>query len=71
MKILFWDIDGTLLTTARAGLHAFKQATQEVFGLSPSLKGITAAGMTDKYIASQIIFKAAGTQASERRSTRL
>ena len=29
---LFWDIDGTLLTTARAGIFACEEAFQEVLG---------------------------------------
>ncbi len=29
---LFWDIDGTLLTTARAGIHAWEEAAAEVLG---------------------------------------
>ena len=32
MLYLFWDIDGTLLTTARAGVFALEEATEEVLG---------------------------------------
>ena len=30
--VLFWDIDGTLLTTARAGLHAWEEGLAERVG---------------------------------------
>ena len=29
MLCVFWDIDGTLLTTARAGIFAWEEATEE------------------------------------------
>lgn len=65
MKVIYWDIDGTLLATARAGLKAFQEATEQVFACQPDLKGITAAGMTDFYIASEIIFKVLGTKPTD------
>ena len=30
--VIFWDIDGTLLTTARAGIHAWEDAVAERTG---------------------------------------
>ena len=30
MTVLFWDIDGTLLTTAKGGVPAWEQAVREV-----------------------------------------
>jgi len=32
MTILFWDIDGTLITTGKAGVPAWEQAIREVTG---------------------------------------
>jgi len=55
MRILFWDIDGTLLKTGKAGLFAFEQAVQEIFNTSFDFTTIKTAGMTDYYIASQVI----------------
>ena len=55
MKFLCWDIDGTLLKTDKAGLYAFMQATTDVFKTSIDFKLIPTAGMTDCYIAGQII----------------
>jgi len=51
MKVLLWDIDGTLLNTDRAGLCAWMQAAEEIHGgpLDESL--LTFAGMTDPLIA--------------------
>ncbi|MBC8014498.1 MAG: HAD hydrolase-like protein [Sporomusaceae bacterium] len=55
MRILFWDIDGTLLKTAKAGLYAFEQVVEEVFHVSFDFTAIKTAGMTDYYIAHQVI----------------
>lgn len=55
MKILFWDIDGTLIKTDRAGLYAFQQAAKELLNLQVDFSSIKTAGMTDCYIAEQII----------------
>ncbi|HWR06374.1 HAD family hydrolase [Sporomusa sp.] len=55
MNIFFWDIDGTLIRTSKAGLLAFCQATEELWDTSVDFTNITAAGMTDNFIARQII----------------
>ena len=64
-KILLWDIDGTLIRTSRAGLYAFEEATASLWGRSISFDGIESAGMTDHYIAAQVIQKLTGRVASE------
>jgi len=48
---LFWDIDGTLLTTARAGVFSLEDALAEVSGVRADLNGMATAGMTDYSIA--------------------
>lgn len=48
---LFWDIDGTLLTTARAGVFSLEAALEEVSGVRGDLQGMATAGMTDYAIA--------------------
>jgi phosphoglycolate phosphatase len=48
---LFWDIDGTLLTTARAGVFSLEAALEEVSGVCTSLQGMATAGLTDYSIA--------------------
>jgi len=55
MRILFWDIDGTLLKTAKAGLYAFEQVIQEILMIPFDFSSIKTAGMTDYYIAHQVI----------------
>jgi phosphoglycolate phosphatase len=45
--VLLWDIDGTLLTTARAGIIALQDAVHEVFGTEPDLSGLRTDGLTD------------------------
>lgn len=62
MKILFWDIDGTLLKTARAGLYAFQQASADILKAEFDFERIVTAGMTDYYIAGQIIKLITGRQ---------
>jgi len=48
---LFWDIDGTLLTTARAGVFSLEDALEQVTGVRADLQGMATAGMTDYAIA--------------------
>ncbi|HEY6889668.1 MAG TPA: HAD family hydrolase [Solirubrobacter sp.] len=51
MLYLFWDIDGTLLTTARAGIFALEEACEEVLGERINLATMRTAGLTDAEIA--------------------
>ena len=59
--ILFWDIDGTLLTTARAGLFAVEQAGREVCGIDVDFGGLRTAGLTD-YEVSALAIRTAGLE---------
>jgi phosphoglycolate phosphatase len=51
---LFWDIDGTLLTTARAGVYAWAEAVEEQVGHAVDLSGFQTAGLTDVEIARRL-----------------
>jgi phosphoglycolate phosphatase-like HAD superfamily hydrolase len=51
MIVLFWDIDGTLLTTAKAGVFAWNDAVLEVTGREFELLNVRIAGLTDYQIA--------------------
>ena len=52
MTVLFWDIDGTLITTRRAGMYAWNDSVQEVTGRQFDLKvQVRTAGLTDYQIA--------------------
>jgi len=64
MRILFWDIDGTLLKTAKAGLYAFDQVVQEMLHTPFDFSAIKTAGMTDYYIAHQVLKLANGCEPS-------
>jgi phosphoglycolate phosphatase len=51
MIVLFWDIDGTLLVTGRAGVFAWEDSVRELTGREFDLSTIRTAGMTDYQIA--------------------
>jgi phosphoglycolate phosphatase-like HAD superfamily hydrolase len=53
--VVCFDIDGTLLTTARAGVAALEDAAAEVCGARPDLTDMKTAGMTDGEIARAVI----------------
>jgi phosphoglycolate phosphatase len=56
---LLWDIDGTLLTTARAGVFAVQEAVYEVCQAGCDLDGIRTAGLTD-YQVMEVAIRRAG-----------
>jgi phosphoglycolate phosphatase-like HAD superfamily hydrolase len=51
MKLLCWDIDGTLLDTGGAGRLAWQDAVEEGLGRAASLRRFATAGLTDIQIA--------------------
>ena len=51
MTVLFWDIDGTLLTTGKGGVPAWEAAVREVTGRDFELSSIRVPGLTDFQIA--------------------
>jgi phosphoglycolate phosphatase-like HAD superfamily hydrolase len=53
MTILFWDIDGTLLTTGKAGVPAWEAAVRETTGKEFLLSSIRVPGLTDFQIAAR------------------
>ncbi|MEM1171145.1 MAG: HAD hydrolase-like protein [Cyanobacteria bacterium P01_H01_bin.35] len=53
--ILFWDIDGTLLTTGRAGIFALEDAARDITGKKIDLSQLNTAGATDCLLAAQIL----------------
>jgi phosphoglycolate phosphatase len=54
LRYLFWDIDGTLLSTGRAGIFAWERAAHEVFGQSVDFAQLKTAGLIDPEIARTI-----------------
>ena len=64
MKILLFDIDGTLVYTGGAGLRGMTRAFEDLFGIPNALEGLTLAGMTDTVIFKNACRKA-GIEFSE------
>jgi phosphoglycolate phosphatase-like HAD superfamily hydrolase len=53
--VLFWDLDGTLLMTGRAGLFAFEEALEEVTGVAADLQTLSTPGLTDAGVAKLVL----------------
>ena len=53
--IVFWDIDGTLLTTARAGMYAWQDAFEAETGISANILQFDSAGLPDPLIAERLL----------------
>jgi phosphoglycolate phosphatase len=53
--VIYWDIDGTLLTTARAGVPALEDGAEAAVGVRPDLSTMQTAGMTDRMIARAVL----------------
>lgn len=56
-RLLLFDIDGTLITSAGAGEEALIDAMKTRFGLEEDMAGITLAGATDALIARWLLEK--------------
>jgi phosphoglycolate phosphatase-like HAD superfamily hydrolase len=56
-RLLLFDIDGTLIHSGGAGVHALISAFRERFGIFDDLAGIEIAGMTDSGIVTSILKK--------------
>jgi phosphoglycolate phosphatase len=55
VRLVLWDIDGTLVDTAGHGRHAFADALREVLGRDADLGDITMSGRTDHAIAVELL----------------
>jgi phosphoglycolate phosphatase-like HAD superfamily hydrolase len=56
VRIVFWDIDGTLLVTQRAGIHALDEACREVICVeSVDWSRVDTRGFTDRNIARRLL----------------
>lgn len=65
VRILFWDIDGTLLTTRRAGILALEEAAREVCGTVPDFSHMKTAGLTDHEVAVLAVRESGGAEDPE------
>lgn len=70
MIAVYWDIDGTLLTTARAGVFALEDALEEVTGRRIDLQQtFLASGLTEHQVAAEV-FRIAGVAADDELTNR-
>lgn len=53
--VVLWDIDGTLLTTLKAGIKAWEDAARAVLGARIDLENMPTSGLTDPMIAREIL----------------
>ena len=53
MTVLFWDIDGTLLTTAKGGMFAWDDGVKQITGKDFQLQQLRVPGLTDYQIAAK------------------
>ena len=58
MKLLLFDIDGTLVLTGGAGVRAMNRAFEAVFGVPEAFHGIPMAGRTDPAILAEACARA-------------
>ncbi len=56
-RLLLFDIDGTLIDSAGAGLQSLKDVLRQQFGVTDDLRGVEVAGKTDIGIVHQILQK--------------
>jgi phosphoglycolate phosphatase-like HAD superfamily hydrolase len=61
---LFWDVDGTLLKTGRAGIFAFEEAVASVCGVEVDLQQLFTSGLTDAEVAA-LVLETAGQEAGD------
>ena len=64
--VVFWDVDGTLLTTGRAGVFALEEAVRKTCEAPVDLQQLQTAGLTDAEVAA-LALSAAGIEATRER----
>ena len=55
MRVILWDVDGTLVRTGGVGAEAFNTAIETMFGVPAGDHGVSLAGKTDPQIAREIL----------------
>lgn len=55
MRVILWDVDGTLVRTGGVGAEAFGTAIETLFGVPAGDHGVSLAGKTDPQIAREIL----------------
>jgi len=59
VKLLLFDIDGTLVLTGGAGQRGWTRAFKQVFGVDDALSGVQVQGRTDPAILEEVLQRAA------------
>src|SRR5262245_20543685 len=54
LRLVLFDIDGTLITTGRAGVRGMNAAFHRLHGRTGALDGVTLAGRTDRAIVTEV-----------------
>jgi phosphoglycolate phosphatase len=55
VRVILWDVDGTLVRTGGVGAEAFGTAIETLFGVPAGDHGVSLAGKTDPQIAREIL----------------
>jgi phosphoglycolate phosphatase len=55
VRVILWDVDGTLVQTAGVGAEAFNSAIETLYGVPAGNHGVSLAGKTDPQIAREIL----------------
>ena len=55
MRLILFDIDGTLVLSGGAGSRALKQAIHQAYGVPDSLDGVRVHGKTDRQIVREVL----------------
>lgn len=58
MKLVLFDIDGTLISSGRAGVRGMNRSFERLFGVSDALEGVPVAGCTDRAIVTEALTRA-------------
>lgn len=66
MKLILFDIDGTLLYTGGSGRIAFEKAFEELYGVKDVWQDLVPDGKTDPVIIEEIVSRALGRSLTER-----
>jgi phosphoglycolate phosphatase-like HAD superfamily hydrolase len=55
VRVILWDVDGTLVQTGGVGAEAFRTAIETLYGVPAGDHGVSLAGKTDPQIAREIL----------------
>lgn len=58
MKLVLFDIDGTLISSGRAGVRGMNRSFERLFGVSGALDDVPVAGRTDRAIVAEALTRA-------------